>query len=185
MAGQKPQSVNIMGGWDTKPPKEYFDELMRVSAKQIIWGGNYFTDSLPPSKAFICWDKRCSDQLTNNFADCEYAWCSEELGVARMCRYVWSGMLQENMKTKEERIHPTQKPVALYRWLLQRYAKEGDLILDTHVGSASSLIACEDLGFKYVGFELDETYYKESKERLENHKAQISIMELMRDWRLP
>lgn len=173
------------GGWDVKPPKEYFDELMRVSAKQIIWGGNYFTDSLPPSKAFICWDKRCSDQLTNNFADCEYAWCSEELGVARMCRYVWSGMLQENMKTKEERIHPTQKPVALYKWILTNYAKEGDLILDTHVGSASSLIACEDMGFKYVGFELDETYYKESKERLENHKAQVSLMDFIHDWRLP
>ena len=89
------------------------------------------------------------------------------------------------MKNKEERFHPTQKPVALYKWILNTYAHEGDKILDTHVGSASSLIACEDLGFKYVGFELDETYYKESKERLENHKAQISIMELMRDWKLP
>ena len=143
------------GGWDIKPSKEYFEELLRVSKKQVIWGGNYFIDYLPPSKSFICWDKRCDDAIINNFADCEFAWCSENLGVARMFRYLWAGMLQGNMKNKEERFHPTQKPVALYKWILNTYAHEGDKILDTHVGSASSLIACEDMGYKYVGFEID------------------------------
>lgn len=91
----------------------------------------------------------------------------------------WNGMLQENMKNKEHRIHPTQKPVALYKWLLTNYAKEGDKILDTHVGSASSLIACHDLGFDAVGFELDEDYYKASKQRLENHQKQISLFDYL------
>lgn len=94
-------------------------------------------------------------------------------------------MLQGDMKNKERRIHPTQKPVALYKWILANYANEGDLILDTHVGSASSLIACEDMGLKYVGFEIDPTFYKESKERLDNHAAQLSIVNMMNDWRLP
>ena len=92
-------------------------------------------------------------------------------------------MLQGDMKHKEKRIHPTQKPVALYKWILTNFAKEGDIILDTHVGSASSLIACENLGFEYVGFEIDETYYRLGMERLKKHKAQASIMELMNEWK--
>ena len=160
-------------GWDVRPTKEYFDELMRVSKNQIIWGGNYFTDYLPPSKGFICWDKRCNNAMVNNFADCEYAYLSEGLGVARMYRHMWNGMLQEDMKNKENRIHPTQKPVALYKWILTMYAKQSDKILDTHVGSASSLIACYDMGFKYVGFEIDEEYYKLACQRLEEEKAQM------------
>lgn len=171
--------------WDFRPNQDYFDELFRVSKKQIVWGGNYFTDFLPPSKGFIVWDKRVQDGMENDFADCELAWISKGLGVARVFRYLWNGMLQGNMKNKEYRIHPTQKPVALYKWILANYAKEGDLILDTHVGSASSLIACEDMGFKYVGFEIDDEYFKESSERLEQHKAQITISDLMADWRLP
>ena len=111
--------------------------------------------------------------MRNNFADCELAWMSEDLGVARMFRFVWNGMLQGDMKNKEDRIHPTQKPVALYKWLLKCYAHKGDKILDTHVGSASSLIACYDLGFKYVGFEIDEEYYRLACERLEEEKAQL------------
>ena len=172
------------GGWDVKPSREYFDELMRVSKNQVIWGGNYFTDYLPPSKSFICWDKRYAG-LVRSFADCEYAWCSENLGVARMFRYVWDGMIQGNMKNKEERFHPTQKPVALYKWILDNYAKPGDKILDTHVGSASSLIACEDLGFKYVGFEIDAEYYKLGTERIAAHTAQMTISDLIGDWRFP
>lgn len=167
--------------WDNAiPSREYFDELFRVSKNQVIWGGNYFTEYLKPSKSWIVWDKRCDEKYKNSFADCELAWANK--GVARVFRYLYNGMLQENMKNKEERIHPTQKPVALYKWILTNYAKQGDLILDTHVGSASSLIACEDMGFKYVGFELDEIYYKESKERLERHTAQITITDLMNDW---
>ena len=97
------------------------------------------------------------------------------LGVARMFRFVWDGMLQEDMANKEERIHPTQKPVALYKWLLNNYAREGDLILDTHVGSASSLVACEEMGFNYVGYEIDETYYKLAKQRIDDFNSQIRM----------
>ena len=163
------------GEWDTKPNSAYFKELMRVSKKQIVWGGNYFSDCLPPSKAFIIWDKRCAEALRNDFADCEYAWASEEIGVARVFRFLWSGMLQGDMRNKEERFHPTQKPVALYKWILSNYADAGDLILDTHVGSASSLIACEDMGFNYVGFEIDKEYYQKASARLEEFKAQTHM----------
>lgn len=159
--------------WDIKPDNIYFNQLIRVSKNQIIWGGNYFTDYLPPSKGFICWDKRCDSSMKNAFADCELAWLSSGLGVARMFRFTWNGMLQEDMKNKEHRIHPTQKPVALYKWILQNYAKEGDKILDTHVGSASSLIACRDMGFDYVGFEIDKEYYDMACKRIEEEFAQL------------
>ena len=170
---QAPKRIYHGGGWDVKPSKDYFDELLRVSKNQIVWGGNYFTDCLPPSKGFVCWDKRCNNQMVNQFADCEYAWLSEGLGVARVFRYLWNGMLQGDMQNKEQRIHPTQKPVALYKWLLSNYAKPGDKILDTHVGSASSLIACYDMGFDYVGFEIDEEYYQQAKARLDEVMVQV------------
>ena len=164
--------------WDQKPPtKEYFDELFRVSKNQIIWGGNYFTDKLPPTKSWIVWDKRCDEKYSNDFADCEIAWCSK--GVARVFRYLYNGMIQENMKNKEKRFHPTQKPVALYEWILNRYAKEGDKILDTHVGSASSLIACRETGHKYVGFEIDPDYYAQAKKRLDAAEAQGNIFDFL------
>lgn len=154
---------------------EYFEELRRVSKNQVIWGGNYFADMLPPSQGWIVWDKQRSEGV--KFADCELAWTSFDR-AARIVRYKWDGFLQGDMKHKEKRIHPTQKPVYIYTYILQNYAKEGDLILDTHVGSASSLIACEKLGFKYIGCELDENYYKESLERLETFKRQITIWDL-------
>lgn len=162
--------------WDVVPDKMYFAELFRVSKQQIIWGGNYFSEMLPSSKSFVVWDKRCNDAMVNDFSDCEYAWCST--GVARMFRYVWNGMIQGNMKSKEERFHPTQKPIALYEWLLIHYAHKGDKILDTHVGSASSLIACEKLGFQYHGFEIDADYYKAAQERIAKFKSQVSIFDL-------
>ena len=161
--------------WDIKPSAEYFEELQRVSKHQIIWGGNYFSDILPPSKSFIILDKRTSDEMRNDFADCEYAWMSKGLGVARVFRFLWMGMLQGDMKHKEERFHPTQKPVALYRWILANYAKQGDKLLDTHVGSASSMIAFEERGFDYVGFEIDADYYQKAQKRLEENRAQISM----------
>jgi len=119
-----------------------------------------------------------------NFADGEIAW-TDFKEPCRILEYKWNGMLQEDMTNKEYRIHPTQKPVNLYKWLLRNYAKEGDKILDTHVGSASSLIACHQMGFDFVGFELDEVYYKESKERLETAQSQITIDDLLRDVRFP
>lgn len=141
--------------WDSAAPKkDYFDEVFRTSKNQIIWGGNYF--HLPPTKGFIIWDKEITDGLS--FSDFEFAWTSFER-AARRAKY--SAYLD-----KIHKIHPTQKPVKLYRWLLENYAKPGDLILDTHVGSASSLIACESMGFDYVGFEIDEDYYNAAKNRM-------------------
>ena len=134
---------------------------------------------LTPSKGFIVWDKRCNDNMRNDFSDCEYAWISEELGVARVFRYVWNGMIQGDMKNKEQRFHPTKKPVALYKWILTNYAKKGDRILDTHVGSASSLIACRETGHKYVGFEIDPDYYAQAKTRLDAAEAQRNIFDFL------
>ncbi len=151
--------------WDNKiPDKEYFDELFRVSKEQIIWGGNYFP--LRPSRCFVIWDKG-EMMYGRSFAECEYAWVSMDK----------SARIYKLNPTQLDRIHPTQKPVALYEWLLQNYAKKGDKILDTHCGSASSLIACHKLGFQYVGFELDEDYFKSATARLEAVKSQISIFD--------
>jgi site-specific DNA-methyltransferase (adenine-specific) len=161
--------------WDKEPPKqEYFNELLRVSKNQIIWGANHFISKIPiDSSCWIVWDKRNGD---NDFADCELAGTSFKTAV-RQFTFRWAGMLQGNMKNKEIRIHPTQKPVALYTWLLNNYAKKGDKILDTHVGSASSLIACHKLGFEYWGFELDPDYYALATARLEAVKAQHSFFD--------
>ena len=167
------------GEWDVKPGKEYFDELFRVSKKQIIWGGNYFTDVLPPSKSFVIWDKRVYDGCKNDFSDCEFAWMSSGMGVARIYRFLWNGMLQGNMKEKEDRFHPTQKPVSLYLWLLDNYAKDGDKILDTHAGSASSLVACHRSGFDCWGFEIDKEYFTKARERLDREKQQINMFEMI------
>ena len=128
-------------------------------------------DHLGAASCVIVWDKkrRGMDQ-----ADCEIAWTNLS-GQSRVFEYKWNGMLQENMKNKEQRIHPTQKPVALYSWILDRFAKPGYKILDTHVGSASSLIACHRAGLEFWGFEIDPIYYKEASERLEREMAQIRM----------
>ena len=148
--------------WDKEPPKlEYFQELMRVSKNQIIWGANHFISNMPlNSSCWIVWDKDNS----GNFADCELAYTSFESAV-RKFQYRWNGMLQQNMKEKETRIHPTQKPVALYEWLIKNYAKENDKILDTHLGSGSSRIAASKANLPFMGFELDEDYFKASVKR--------------------
>ena len=167
--------------WDDNvPAKEYFEELIRVSKNQIIWGVNYYPyDFLDGGR--IYWDKRVTMPTYSNG---ELAYCSL-INSIRSVSITWHGMLQEDMKNKEIRIHPTQKPVALYKWLLKNYAKEGDKILDTHVGSASSLIACYDLGFDAVGFELDEDYYNESKQRLERFMSQVTLFDIsdLERWR--
>jgi len=158
--------------WDTSAPNAlYFDELRRVSRNQIIWGANHFIDSLPfncSSPCWVVWDKETGG---SDFADCELAWTSFKTAV-RMFKFRWSGMLQGDMKNKEARIHPTQKPVALYKWLLANYAKEGDRILDTHLGSGSIAIACHDARFDLVGYELDKDYYEAACARLKKHQAQ-------------
>lgn len=159
-----------------KTGAEYFRELFRVSKNQIIWGGNYFAVEIgQDSQGWIVWDKE--HQADRTFADCELAWTSFDRAT-RIFRFMWDGMLQGNMKNKEKKIHPTQKPVALYNWILSRYAQEGDIILDTHVGSASSLIACHRAGFRYVGFEIDRGYYDAARGRLEAATAQVSMFGL-------
>jgi site-specific DNA-methyltransferase (adenine-specific) len=168
----KHKKYNLALWSQEKPPMEYFDELKRVSKNQIIWGGNYFQTLLnADSQCWIVWDKKNEN---TGFADCELAWTSFNTAT-RKFEYRWNGMLQGNMKDKEAKIHPTQKPTALYLWLLQNYAKRGDKILDTHVGSASSLIACHRMGFDFWGFELDAEYYKAASERLAKEQAQQTL----------
>jgi site-specific DNA-methyltransferase (adenine-specific) len=148
--------------WDIKPTKEYFDELFRVSSFQIIWGGNNFT--LPNTEYFIIWNKQ---QTVENFASAEYAWTN-----IKKPAQVFDYSIHKTMADRKEdggKIHPTQKPVALYKWLLDKYAKEGDKILDTHLGSGSIAIACYEYGFNLTGFELDTDYFNAAKQRVENH----------------
>ena len=152
--------------WDSNVPDLiYFEELKRVSKNQIIWGGNYY--DLPPTQNYIVWNKL--QPIDFSLAMCELAWCSIQKPIK---------MFTYSVLTERNKIHPTQKPVALYKWLLKNYAKPGDKILDTHVGSASSLIACYDMGFDAVGFELDEDYYNESKQRLERFMKQITLFDI-------
>ncbi|OQA37971.1 MAG: Modification methylase DpnIIB [Parcubacteria group bacterium ADurb.Bin316] len=162
------------GNWDSKPPnKDYFKELFRVSKNQIIWGANHFISKMPiDSSCWIFWDKGTGD---NDFADGELAWTSFDTVVKK--KFIsWVGANAKE-KNEKDRIHITQKPIALYTWLLNNYAHKGDKILDTHVGSASSLIACHRLGFEYIGFELDTDYYNLAQERLEAEKAQMTFFD--------
>jgi site-specific DNA-methyltransferase (adenine-specific) len=153
--------------WDNKTPEEsYFTELKRVSKNQIIWGGNYF--DLPLTKSWILWDKGIYWDC--DFADGEMAWTSFER-VLRIAQIRYKGFLGAD----KERIHPTQKPVALYKWLLDKYAKQGDKILDTHLGSMSIAIACHDYGFELTGCELDPEYYAKGIERVQNHVKQLKL----------
>ena len=158
-----------VGDWDFEiPSKEYFTELKRVSKNQIIWGGNYFLDYLNNTSCMIVWDKVNG---TNSYADCELAWTSFNTSV-RKFEWRWHGFLQQNMANKQDRIHPTEKPIALYEWILMNYAKEGDKILDTHRGSASLDIACHNLGFDLVTCELDTDYFNDGNKRLKQHQNQ-------------
>jgi site-specific DNA-methyltransferase (adenine-specific) len=169
----KRNDYSSVGDWDSSIPNdEYFKELFRVSKNQIIWGGNYFP--LPLTKSWIIWDKKTEEKYSNDFADCEMAWNSFNK-TAKIVRYLWSGMLQPNMKDKQKRIHPTEKPYQLYKWLLDKYAKEGDKILDTHLGSGSIAIACHDYGFELTACELDLEYYDKAIQRIQNHVAQQKL----------
>jgi len=161
--------------WDNQAPdKEYFIELKRVSKNQIIWGSNHFIENIPKanSSCWIVWDKVNGE---NDFADCELAYCSFKTTV-RKISLRWHGMLQQDMKNKEIRIHPTQKPVKLYEWLLMKYAKQGDKILDTHLGSGPIALACHNLGFDLTACELDKEYFEASQKRLKQHQAQLRIL---------
>lgn len=175
-------------GNDSAPPdEEYFKELFRVSKNQIIFGANHFISKMPyDSSCWIVWDKVNGN---SDFADCELAWTSFDTAV-RKISFMWNGMLQgksiaeghvmQGNKSKNEyRIHPNQKPIKLYEWILSKYANDGEIILDTHVGSASSLIACHNTNHKFVGFELDKYYYEKSKQRLDAEISQMRIYDFI------
>lgn len=149
--------------WDVAPKQEYFDELFRISRNQVIWGGNYF--SLPPTRCFLIWRKLTISEAFS-MAMCEYAWTSFNSNAK------WIEIAPQG---DTSRFHPTQKPIKLYTWILENYAKQGDKILDTHVGSASSLIACNRLGYDVWGYEIDEQYYKLAQERIKRELAQGTL----------
>ena len=156
----RPQ-YNTLGKWDV-PTNDYYKELCRVSKEQIIWGINYYHfENVPVGR--IVWDKKKNDFCT--FSDGEIASCSM-IDTVRFFRYRWDGFLQENMNNKEIKIHPTQKPVDLYKWLLSKYAKPGWKILDTHLGSGSIAIACNKMGFNLIASEIDENYYESACKRI-------------------
>jgi len=150
--------------WDSEiPNKEYFIELNRVSKNQIIWGGNYF--GLQPTRCFLIWDKKQPENVS--FASCEYAWTS--LNESAKTFYL------RPQNADDFRIHPTQKPILLYKWILDKYAKQGDKILDTHLGSGSIAIACHDYGFDLTACELDKEYYDKAMQRINNHISQQKL----------
>lgn len=178
----KSQNYKSFAGFDKEPPtKEYFEELVRVSKNQIIWGANHFISRIPfDSSCWIVWDKVNGE---NDFADCELAYTSFKTAV-RQLRFMWHGFMQGsdfdgnmqgNKKFNEKRIHPTQKPIALYKWILDRYAKPGDKILDTHLGSGSIAIACHDYCYDLTACELDIDYYNAAMKRIVNHISQLKL----------
>lgn len=152
--------------WDEcRPNKDYFLQINRICDNQVIWGGNYFTDFLTPTGSWIVWDKGV---VMPTLSDGELAWCSINNSV-KFIRLLWAGY----RKCEEtSRIHPTQKPVKLYEWILTNYAKPGQTIFDSHMGSGSSAIACNNLGFEYVGCELDTDYYEAACKRIAHHASQ-------------
>ena len=169
------KNYKSFSGQDKEQPSyEYFIELKRVSQNQIIWGGNHFIENIPRSNSscWIVWDKVNGN---TDFADCELAYTSFKTAV-RKFKFNWNGMWQQDMKNKEKRIHPTQKPVALYRWLLQNYAKPNDKILDTHLGSGSSRIAADMEGFDFYACELDKDYFDASCKRFNEYKQQLKLL---------
>lgn len=162
---QLAKRTNYKSFENVKPTDLYFKELNRVSKKWIVWGGNFFG----LIGGVIAWDKKGTV-----FGEGEIAICNTHNSV-RFVEITWNGMLQHDMKNKETRIHPTQKPVTLYKWLLNNYAKEGYKILDTHLGSGSIALACHDLGFDLEACELDKEYFYKAKERLELHQRQLRL----------
>lgn len=149
--------------WDKETPtQEYFDELFRISKNQIVWGGNYFIDYLPSTRGILCWDKQ---KHVPNFSAWEMAWTSFDC-VAKMFR---------KLNIDPKRIHPTQKPVDLYKWVLTEFAKKGDKIIDTHLGSGSIAVACWDMEFDLTAYEIDKDYYDKACKRFEQHSKQMQL----------
>lgn len=159
--------------WDKEPPpNEYFIELFRVSKNQIVFGANHFISRMPfDSSCWIVWDK---DNGDSHYADCELAWTSFKTAV-RKAKFRWNGMLQQDMKNKEIRIHPTQKPMKLYAWILETYAEKGQKILDTHLGSGSSAIAAHHFGCDFTGSEIDEKKFNAMMKRYDLETKQTQM----------
>jgi len=156
--------------WDVKPNDEYWIQLFRVSKEQIIWGANHF--SLPPTKCIIFWDKQTGDF---SFGDGEIAWCSMGSSIKKFT-FRWAGMLKgANGNYREDRFHPTQKPIPLYDWIFNKYARKGERVLDTHLGSQSSRIAADKAGLDFTGFEIDKEYFDAGEKRYQNYKSQLRI----------
>ena len=167
---KNPNSVKYKTFNDSRPPeKEYFEELFRVSKNQIIWGGNHFADKLPIKTGWIVWDKKAD--IKECLSMCELAWSSFDIKCNKF-EFLWAGFKK---KVQEHRIHPTQKPVALYKWLLKNYAKPNDKIFDSHVGSGSIRIACHDMGFDFEGCEIDKDYWEAQEERYNTHISQQDL----------
>ena len=165
ISGNPVRQAHKKKSWDAAiPDQSYFDELFRVSQNQIIWGGNYFP--LPPTQNLIVWDKQQPQKFS--LAMCEFAWCS----IQRPAKMFRRSVLLENGK-----IHPTQKPVALYRWILENYAKPGDRILDTHLGSGSIAIACHYAGHHLTACEIDRDYYEAALQRIKRETAQMTLID--------
>lgn len=163
--GDKKSDYHKFAGNDSSiPSSEYFKELKRVSKNQIIWGGNYMTEHLSPSSCWLLWDKGFSEDVT--FAQFEMAWTSFKSSAKKYDKH----------PNQLNRIHPTQKPTSLYEWIIMRYAKEGDKILDTHLGSGSIAIACHNLGFNLTACELDKEYYESAMKRLKEHQSQLRLI---------
>lgn len=164
--------------WDFKvPDPEYFDEMFRVSKNQVIFGGNYFTDRIPPSSCWIVWDK----QNTGNFADCELAYTSFKTAV-RTFKYRWNGFQQgiiANKKLNEKRVHPTQKPVPLMEWIIANYTKPGDLILDPFMGSGTTGVACANFGRNFIGVEKVREFFDVASDRIHLAESQINFADFL------
>jgi len=163
--GDKNKYKTFAGGDNEIPSSEYWNELFRVSKNQIVWGGNYMIEHLYPTPCFIVWDKKQPEQFS--MAMCEFAWTSFTSPAKIYTKRV--------VGADNVRVHPTQKPVDLYKWLLHNYANEGDKILDTHLGSGSIAIACHDMGFDLTACELDKDYYEAAMKRLKLHQAQLTL----------
>ncbi len=162
-------------GWDNEtPPQEFFNELFRVSKNQIIWGGNYFTDKIPVSRGWIYWDKKITSANNKNFSDGELAWTSFNK-ILKKITFDWIGFGYLNNTRRQKKTHPTEKPIDLYRQVLRGYAKNGDKILDTHLGSGSIAIACHEEKFDLTACEIDTDYYNSAMKRLKEAQMQTKL----------